>query len=100
MAYLTYKQQSKIKSSVVDTNNWLNKVFSSFDRLHKELSPEFHLVNMFYNCFSFYTVNYKDTNGKTAYHSKLNKIYKESPLKIQTLSSLSLILVSKIKLQL
>jgi len=58
----------------------LNKVFSSFNKLYKEISLEFHLVNMFPNCFSFYIVNCKDANTKTTYYSKLNKIYEKSLL--------------------
>jgi len=84
IAYITCKQQSKIKSSVVNTNNCLNEEFSFFDRLHKELSLGFHLVDMFSNHFSFHTVNCKDTNAKTAYCNKLNKIYKKSLLNPNT----------------
>jgi len=89
MAHFTCKQQSKIKSSIVNTNNCLNEVFSSFDRLHKELSPGFHLVDIFPNYFSFHTVNYKDVNAKTAQHSKLNKIYKEFLLNPNTVFIIS-----------
>ena len=35
------KQYLKIKSSVVDSNNHLNGIFSSFDNLHKELFSSF-----------------------------------------------------------
>ena len=63
---LIAKQLSKIKSSIVDTNNCLNEVFSSFDSLNKELSLGFHLVDFFPNCFSFLTVNQKDHKSLTA----------------------------------
>ena len=55
-----------------------------FNRLYKELSPTFCLVDMFSNHFSFHTVNHKDADTKTTYCSKLNKIYKESPLNLNT----------------
>jgi len=35
LEYLTDKQHSKVKSSIVDTKNCLNEVFSAFDRLYK-----------------------------------------------------------------
>jgi len=53
---LIKKQCSKIKSLIVDSNNCLNKVFFFFDRLHKELSPDFHLVDIFPGCFLFHIV--------------------------------------------
>lgn len=63
----------------------MNKVFSSFNKLYKEISLEFHLVNMFPNCFSFHIVNCKDANAKTTYYSKLNKIYEKSLLNSNTI---------------
>ena len=45
------KQWLKIKSSIVDTNNHLNKVFSTFDSLNRELSSGFYLINTFPDCF-------------------------------------------------
>ena len=89
IAYLICKQWSKIKSSIVDTNNYLNKVFPLFNRLYKELSPGFHLANMFPNHFSFHTVNYKNTNTKTAYCNKLNKIFEEFLLNLNTIFIIS-----------
>ena len=72
------KQWSKIKSSIVDTNNYLNEVFPSFDSLNKELSPGFHLVDSFLNHFSFLKVNQKDFKLLTSHQNKLNNIYKKS----------------------
>ena len=54
MGNLTFKQQQKIKSSIVNTKNWLNKVYSFFDKL------------------------YKDTEVKNAYIHTLNKIFDNS----------------------
>jgi len=75
----------KIKSLIVDTNNHLNEVFPSFDSLCKELSHGFHLVDTFPDWFSFHTVNQKDTDAKIAYHNKLNRIYKNSLLNLNTM---------------
>jgi len=41
MGYLIDKQCSKVKSSIANTNNCLNEVFPTFDKLHKELSSGF-----------------------------------------------------------
>jgi len=78
IAYLTSKQWLKIKSLIVDTNNCLNKIFPSFDSLNRELSPSFHLVDTFPDCFSFHLINWKDANVKIAHCKKLNSIYKNS----------------------
>ena len=76
MSYLISKQYLKIKSLIVDINNCLNKVFPAFDSLNKELFPSFHLVDNFPSYFSFYSVNWRNTNAKAAYWNKLNDIYK------------------------
>ena len=75
---LTQKHCSKIKSSIVNSNNCLNEVFSLFDKLHKELSLDFHLVDTFPDCFFFYIVNYKDMEANNAHQKKLNKIINDS----------------------
>ena len=78
MSSLTAKQHYKIKSSIVDSNNHLNKVLSFFNRLHKELMPKFWLVDNFSDCFSFYIVNCKDIEVKNAYLCTLDKIFDDS----------------------
>ena len=77
-AYLTSKQWLKIKSLIVDTNDYLNENFPSFNSLNRELSPSFHLVDTFPDCFSFHLVNWKDAKIKIAHCKKLNSIYKNS----------------------
>jgi len=64
IGYLTDKQCSNVKSSIFDINNCLNKVFPTFNRLYKELSSGFQLVNTFSDCISFHTMNYKDNKIK------------------------------------
>ena len=44
---MTPKQQLKIKSSIVDTNNCLNGIFPVFDSLNSEFSPGSQLVDTF-----------------------------------------------------
>ena len=73
IALLTQKQCSKIKSSIVNSNNYLNEVFSFFDRPHKELFLGFHLVDIFSNCFIFHIVSCKNTGAKTAHQKNLMK---------------------------
>ena len=74
---LTPKQQLKVKSSIIDTNNYLNGIFFSFDPFHKELSSSFRLVDNFSDHFSFHIVNYKDKKSKEAYLCKLNKFFED-----------------------
>ena len=78
MNYLAPKQQLKIKSLIVDTNNYLNENFLSFDNLNRELSPGFCLIDTFSHWFTFYSVSWKDTDAKITYYNKLNSIYKNS----------------------
>jgi len=57
ITYLTPKQHLKIKSSIMNTNNHLNKVFPFFDSLNKELSLGFYLVDTFSNYFEDSLIN-------------------------------------------
>ena len=59
ITHLISKQHLKIKSCIMDTNNYLNKVFSPFNSLNKELYLGFHLIDIFSNYFSFISVNQK-----------------------------------------
>ena len=86
---LTDKQWYKIKSSIVDSNNWLNKVFSVFNKLHKELSSSFRLVDNFPNYYSFHTVNWKNTKVKNAHLYLLNKIFDNSISDLNTVLIIS-----------
>lgn len=45
MGCLTDIKYCKIKSSIIDTNNCLSKVYPLFNRLYKELLPGFCLVD-------------------------------------------------------
>ena len=64
---LTSRQRQKLKSHVIDFNNYLNSLFPSFDSLYKEISSGFHLVDNFSDCFSFHTVNSRDKDIIKAY---------------------------------
>ena len=76
--HLISKQCSNFKNPIVDTNNCLNKIFSAFNSLNKELSPSFYLVDTFSDHFSFHLVNCKDTDIRIAYYNNLKNIY-ENP---------------------
>ena len=71
------KQQAKIKSSIININNHLNKVLSSFNSLNIKLSPGFYLVDTFSNCFPFLLVNYKDIDILRTHYNRLDKVYKD-----------------------
>jgi len=71
---MTSKQWLKIKSSVIDTNNHLNGIFSMFNSLNSELFPGSRLVDIFSSSFSFNQANYKDIESKAIHFCKLNDI--------------------------
>jgi len=67
-------QQLKIKSSIVDANDYLNGIFSLFNSLNKELFPSSRIIDMFFSHFLFYQANYKYQESKSAHLWKLNDI--------------------------
>ena len=50
---ITFKQQKKIKSFIINTNNHLNGVFLSFDSLNSKFLPELRLINIFLVIYLF-----------------------------------------------
>jgi len=76
----------KIKSSIINTNNCLNKVFPF---LNKELSLGFHLVDTFSDCFYFYSVNQKDADAIISHQNKLDSIYGDSLINLDTVLIIS-----------
>lgn len=85
---LILKQWLKIKSSIVDTNNYLNRIFSSFDSLYNELSSSFRPVDNFSD-FSFHIVNHKDKYIKEVYLCKQDKTFKDTLLNSKTIIVIS-----------
>ena len=75
---LTFKQNLKIKSPIVDINHRLNQILPTFDNLNKELFPSLRLVNTFPNHFSFNIVKCKDAKARTAHLNKLENVYRAS----------------------
>ena len=71
---MTSKWRQLIKSSIVDTNNYLNSIFSSFNSLNSKFSPESRLVDIFSSWFSFHQADYKNKESKAAYLCKLDDI--------------------------
>ena len=74
---ITLKQWLKIKSSIVDTNNCLNGIFTSFDTLNKEFLPGQRIIDQFTSQYLFHHINYKDKESKTTYLQKLDNIILE-----------------------
>jgi len=70
---LTLRQQLNIKGSIVDMNNRINKVFSSFDLFNSKFSPRDRLIDIFPNCFSFHSTNRKSEDSIKAYICKLDE---------------------------
>ena len=75
---LTSKQYQKLKSSIVDSSNYLNGLFSLLNNLYKELLSGFQLVDNFSDHFSFHTVNYKNKDTINTHIHNLDKIFKDS----------------------
>ena len=78
---MTTKQWLKIKSSIIDTNNYLNGIFPSFN---KKLLFGFRIVDNFPNHFSFYPANHKNKENIEAYLWKLDKIFEVALLNPDT----------------
>ena len=70
-------------------NNHLNKVYPLFDRLYKELSPGFCLIDIFSDYFHFHIVNHKDIKAKSAYQRKLDEIFNNSTSNSNTILVIS-----------
>jgi len=73
--FLTDKQYLKIKSLIMDTNNHLNKEFTS----------GFCLIDIFSNHFSFTSVSHKNTKALVAYQNRLDNVYKNSLINQDTI---------------
>jgi len=86
---LTFKQNLKIKSPIVDINYRLNQILLAFNNLNKELSLGFCLVDTFSNYFSFNVVKCKDTKARTAHLNKLENVYRASKDDLNTLFIIS-----------
>ena len=78
----TKKQRLKIKSPVVDTNNYLNEIHPSFNRLHRELSSGFCLCDNLSNCFSFHKVDKKKPENIYNHLKSLDKLLFNSSLNL------------------
>lgn len=77
---LIYKQQQKIKSPIVDMDNWYNKVFPSFNSFNKEFIPSHRLIDIFSNRFSFHITRKWYENSLKEYIWSLNNIALNSSL--------------------
>ena len=81
MENITFIQYLKIKSSIVNANNCLNKNFLSFDTLNSEFFSRNKLTNSFLNYLSFHIINHKDKESKNSHLCILDKIIFEVLLK-------------------
>jgi len=71
---MTSKQHSKIKSSVTDANNCLNRIFPSFDSLNSKFSSGLRLIDTFSSCFSFHKANCCNKENKAAHCCKIDDL--------------------------
>ena len=73
----------------MSSKDHLNKVYPLFDRLYKELSPGFCLIDIFPDHFHFHIVNYKDIKAKSAHQKKLDEIFNNSTSNSNTILVIS-----------
>ena len=85
---MTFKQCSKIRSSVTNANNWLSRIFPPFDSLNSEFFSGLRLIDTFSSHFSFYKADHCNKENKAAYCCKLDD------LAFNSLSDLYTIIVS------
>ena len=86
---LTSRQYQKYKSFIINSNNCINSLFSSFDSLYKEIFSRFCLVDNFSDCFLFHTVNCRDKDIVKVHLQKLNKIIEDSYINSKTVIIIS-----------
>jgi len=73
----------------MDINNCLNEIYHLFDSLNEEISSGFRLIDIFSDCFSFISVNWKDPKVLVAYKNRLNNIYRDFLTKYDTVFIIS-----------
>lgn len=61
-----------VKSFLVNSINWSNKLWPAFNRLHKKVFPSFHLIDTFSSQFSFYLANRKNIFNLCIHFHALN----------------------------
>ena len=76
----------------MDSDNCLNEVFSSFDRLYKELSLSFHLVDIFPDHFFPYSKS-QEYSSQDCLPKKLDKIFDNSILNPNTVIVISNVII-------
>ena len=81
---MIFKQQQKIKSSIVDINNQLNRIFTTFDSLNFEFHPSSRLTDIFSSHISFHNTDQTSNESKEAYYKKLDEIILKSSLDPKT----------------
>ena len=71
---ITFKQQQKLKGSIVDMNSQLNGVFSTFDPLNYVFHLGCRLINIFSSYISIHYANHSSNESKVTHCKKLNEI--------------------------
>ena len=79
------KQQQKIKSFIVSTNNCLNRIFYFFNSLNSEFHLGFWLIDIFSNHIIFVKANHSPNKNKNSYYRKLDKLIFNTLLELYTI---------------
>ena len=72
---IIFKQKIKIKSSIVDINNQLNRIFTSFDSLNFEFHLGYRLIDTFHSCIFFHNTNQSSNKSKKLIIKNLIKLF-------------------------
>ena len=72
---ITPRQWLLLKEPIVDANNGLNRVFSSFDLFSSEFSSGDKLINVFSSCFFFYSMNRRNEENIKCIFVNSMKLY-------------------------
>ena len=73
MENLSDKQKLKVKGPIVDANNRLNGIFRFFDPFNPEFSPGSRLVDLFSNCFFFWS-DRRSIDSRRSHLKNLDKV--------------------------
>ena len=86
---MTSKQQQKIKSPIVNINNWLYEIFSAFNPLNNLLYLGYRLIDVFPSHISIHSTYYSSNKSKSTHCKKLNELVLKSSLNLRTVIIIS-----------
>jgi len=86
---MIFKQQQRIKDSIVDINNQLHKIFTTFDSLNFIFYLCYRLIDNYSSHISINSTNYSSNESKNSHWKKLNEIILEFSSDLRTIVVIS-----------